>query len=109
MFDGYDRVVKITGKYFAPDIDRLIAAIPDDAGIVYQKKFDGRTQSTEIFGFDLEHAAAIFEPMLASEDIMERVVVSVHERLGVRAHRFPKIQLEKPYVKRSSGDVLEYL
>lgn len=109
MLDGYDRVVKITGKYFAPDIDRLIAAIPEDAGIVYQKPFDGRTQSTEIFGFDLEHADAIFEPMLASEEIMERAVVGVHERLGVRAHRFPKIRLEKPYVKRASGDVIEYL
>lgn len=108
MLDDYRRIIKITGKYFVPDIE---TSIPREAEVVYQNRDDSSwKQPSEIFGFDAEHTRAIFEPILHGHRVMEDALQNVHERIGARSFaHFGPLRLEGTLVPRANGDVLRQL
>lgn len=107
MLDDYRRIIKITGKYFVPDIE---TSLPREAAVVYQNRVSKRKQPSEIFGFDAEHTRAIFEPILRGSLLMEDALVNVHKRIGARSFaHFGPLRLEGTLVPRANGDVLRQL
>lgn len=109
MFDGYRRILKITGKYFVPNIDEVIESLPRCVGIVYQNGSAHAWQPSEIFGFDKKYARSIFEPVYSSTDTMERCIWKVHKRLGAEACILSPLDLGGRLIPRADGKLLKTL
>ena len=109
MFDGYQRVLKITGKYFIYAVDQVIETIPRCAGVVYQNGCKHVWQPSEIFGFDTVYTRSIFEPVYTSTETMERSLWNVHKRLGTEAHVLPPLGLGGRMIPRADGTMLKQL
>jgi hypothetical protein len=109
MFDGYRRILKITGKYFIPDIVGVIENIPRCAGVVYQNGCKHAWQPSEIFGFDTKYTCSIFEPVYKSTETMERSLWNVHRRLGTEAYVLPPLGLGGRMIPRADGTILSQL
>lgn len=101
----YERLIKITGKYFIPDIDNLIKNIPPNADIFFQNSNENNLykQNSEIFGCKTEYL----------NDIMDKIIENSKNNMNFEStlytlntlyiiYTFPPIKLTKP-VKRS-GD-----
>jgi hypothetical protein len=107
IFDQFDVVVKVTGRYFVPALEANLASVPPDVGIIYQYSQNGEMgwQNSEIFGFSRNLVPSIFQPILdgtAEGDAMEKVIFNIHERLGVASYRLPLLPL--PYPVQRGGD-----
>jgi hypothetical protein len=103
--DGHTRIVKLTGKYILPDLERAIRHITDEARIVYQYRFPwNQWQKCEIFACDRELLEPIFLAVRASETLAEYSVDCVHEALGVPACHFP-IMMNLASYKKGDGSV----
>ena len=91
ILDEFDIVVKITGKYYVPELEKEISKIPDDCGIIYQQgKFSETGQNSEIFGFRKEYIPNIFENMTKSDVCFEDVIYNIHEKLNCSSYTIPK-------------------
>jgi hypothetical protein len=91
ILDGLDIIVKITGKYYVPELEEEINKIPDDCGIIYQHgKFSETGQNSEIFGFKKEYISNVFEKILTSDVIFEDVIHNIHEKLNCKSYTIPK-------------------
>lgn len=109
MFDGYQRVLKITGKYFIYAVDQVIETIPRCAGVVYQNGCKHAWQPSEIFGFNVEYTCSIFGPVYNSTKTMERSIRNVHQRLGTEAYVLPPLGLGGQMIRRADGTILNQL
>lgn len=91
ILDGFDIVVKITGKYYVPELEQEISKIPNDCGIIYQQsKLSETSQSSEIFGFKKEYTDYIFGSMLNGDLHFEEAISNIHEKLNCNSYRIPK-------------------
>lgn len=92
ILDGFDMIVKITGKYYVPELEEEISKIPDDCGIVYQNGKDEVSNWSEVFGFRKEYINEIFGKMvnLGPEIWFEKFILDIHEKLNCNSYRFPK-------------------
>ena len=105
-FNGYDLVIKITGKYYIPEFAELIDEIPSDTGVVYQSNHHEGWQNSEIFGFKPELCEKIFRPISErGSNLMETHLHNIHQQLGVKMHRLPPVN-PTHVAPRADGSVL---
>lgn len=99
ILDDFDTIIKVTGKYYLPELEEEINNIPGNAGIIYQNIKDDslKSNNSEIFGFRREYTNDIFDEHLKfpSKYIdLESGIYNVHERLGCNYHTFKTIKVE---------------
>lgn len=91
ILDGFDLVVKITGKYYVPELAEEISKVPEDCGIVYQNsKSSENSQNSEIFGFKKEYINDIFTKMIKNNIFFEESIYNIHEKLNCNSYTIPK-------------------
>lgn len=110
MLDGYDIVIKLTGKYILPQLEDTLRMIPKTASIIYQhtKNDDIYWQHSEIFGCKKEFVKSIYEKIWKGTQFMEEAIYDVHKRLGVSAFTLPPLQVAK-HVPRADGTIMQQL
>jgi hypothetical protein len=100
----YDRIVKLTGKYFVPELEKTIRRTPK--GLVLQNRhaFFVRYQNSELFAFTPGQAQTILGMFVKGA---EQTLYKYSSVLG-QATRLPKLQVESRYA-RGDGKVLTWL
>lgn len=96
ILDGFDIIIKLTGKYYIPELETEVSKIPNDCGIIYQNTVitpDSTDMSCEIFGFRKDYINNLFSNMLEEKnpDInFEKFIFNIHEKLNCNSYMFPK-------------------
>ena len=110
----YDKIIKITGKYFIPGIENLIKNIPDDADIFFQNSNENalKKQNSEIFGCKTKYLPKIMN--LIIENSKNNInfestlfLLSQNNEMNFKVYTFPIIVLNNP-VKRSGDNKIIY-
>jgi hypothetical protein len=100
---SYDIVLKITGKYYVPNIEYIVNLITDDIDIVLQNTKNGSSQNSEIFGARPKYYKELNE-FVQQKRIFEDSI----PLLRGKRYRLPKIYL-KDFTERGDGSVLKIL
>jgi len=120
LLDGYKKIIKVTGKYYLPDLEKEIKKIPERACIIYQQTHAGERsnwlrrrrsawQNSEVFGFCLKFIRPIFGPLARSiSGTMEHALVDIHLALNTSSYRLPALLIMHK-VRRGDSSVLVIL
>jgi hypothetical protein len=113
LLNGFTHAIKVTGKYYLPDLEKEILKMPSSAEIVYQHISNGNTkwQNSEVFGFNVKLLKPIYDQFLANEKghlFMEQGIYDIHLKLGVESYRLPPLQIHEK-VARGDGSILPNL
>jgi len=118
LLDGFNRIIKVTGKYYLPDLEKEIKNIPAQACIIYQYTHAGERrrwlprrawQNSEIFGFCSRFIRPIFGPIARSmSGAMEHALVDIHMALNATSYRLPAMRIMHK-VRRGDSSVLVIL
>jgi len=101
----YDKIIKVTGKYYIPNMETLIKNIPADADIFFQNTNENMLgkQNSEIFGCKTKFLPEIMNKIIENSRRnmnFESTLYSIS--MNYKVYTFPSIILTRP-VKRS-GD-----
>lgn len=106
---NYDKIIKITGKYFIPDMEKIISKIPYDTDIIFQHTQGNYWQNSEIFGCKTKYLVSIMNMILEEfkkgKDFERSLYLLNNKRYKI--YRLPVIKI-KP-TQRSDGFFLEKL
>jgi hypothetical protein len=108
-FDKFDKIFKVTGKYYLPGFEKLVQDIPDSAQIYFQNKRNIFQQNSEFFGSKKEFFRKIIEIVLSNSYKnmnFESTLNTIKNMYSI--YRFPEIKLEKP-IERGDGSVYNTL
>ena len=107
---SYENIIKVTGKYFIPDVEDLIKNIPSDAELFFQNTNEPeyKKQNSEIFGCKTKYLP----------DIMNKIIENSRNNMNFEStlyqlapkykiYRFPPIKLDIP-IKRSGDNKVMY-
>ena len=109
----YDKIIKVTGKYFIPDIENLIKNIPNDADIFFQNSNENalKKQNSEIFGCKTKYLPTIMNLIIENSKFdmnFESTLFSLSQKNFLyKIYIFPVIVLNNP-VKRSGDNKIIY-
>lgn len=103
----YDKILKITGRYYIPNIERIIDSMIDSVDMYVQERHSkkGKWQSSEIFGMKSNILPYFMYQQIKSEKIMENYLFNLYHESEdnknpiLRAQRFPSIKLNKIVVR----------
>ena len=103
----YDKIIKVTGKYFLPNFEKYVNDIPNNAEIFFQNSTSFNMQNSEFFGcktkFLEEIMNLIFEN--SKKDMnFEQTLYSIKDKYKV--YRFPPIKLDSPIQRSGDGKVI---
>jgi hypothetical protein len=91
ILDGFDMVIKITGKYYVPELENELSKIPSDCGIVYQHGvYEENATNSEIFGCKKEYIKKIFVEIYKNDTYFEKLITNIHEKLGCTSYILDK-------------------
>ena len=99
-------VLKVTGRYFLPNVGKLLASVPD-VDIVLQHTHTPDENHTEVLGFRKSLAPALFDGIPPGRPI-EAHVLHVIARDNLSTFRLPPIP-NVLKVKRGAGDIVDPL
>ena len=102
----FKNIIKITGKYFIPNMEALIRDIPENSEIFYQHSKQNGTQNSEIFGCKTKILPDIMNKIIENSKKNMNFEKSITD-LKYRSYTFPMIMLNKP-VQRSGDNKLMY-
>jgi mannosyltransferase OCH1-like enzyme len=105
----YPKILKVTGKYFLPGIEKLVKDIPDNAQLYFQNKESYSLQNSEFFGCKTIYLKSIMNLILENSYKnmnFESTLYSLKDKFII--YRFPKIKLDN-FVRRGDGNILKYL
>jgi hypothetical protein len=110
LLNGFTHVIKVTGKYYLPSLERELLNITSSIDIVYQHTTDVQWQNSEIFGFNVNLLGPIYDQFLGNEnsELMERGLYNIHQKLGVESYRMPPLEVYEK-VARADGSILSHL
>jgi hypothetical protein len=107
VFDEYDIVVKITGKYFMKDLVEQFNYIPTGTEIIIQANQTTCGQNSECFGATPAILLTLLQSIEGSFGFED---VALQAQSTYEAVRLPRHDISKTErVTRSDGSVLEYL
>jgi len=107
----YDKILKITGKYYLENFENLINKIPDDADIFFQNTQNQgwKQQNSELFGCKTIFLEPIMKLILLNSKKNMNFESTIYLLNDIKInnkkliiYRFPKIKLLEPI--RRSGD-----
>jgi hypothetical protein len=106
----YENIIKVTGKYFIPNMETLIKNIPPNADIFFQYSDEPelQKQNSEIFGCKTKYLPEIMNQIITNSQRninFESTLFSISRNYTV--YRFPPITLKTP-VKRSGDNKMMY-
>ncbi len=87
-------VIKVTGKYYLPDLEKEIKKIKDEHDIIYQNSTTDSHQNSEIFGWNSNFTELIFNDIVDSQHIMEKCILKIHEKLGLQSYRLSSLDVK---------------
>jgi hypothetical protein len=111
---NYDNIIKITGKYFIPNMETLIENIPDNSEIFLQNSYnnDLKQQNSEIFGCKTKYLVNIMNMIIdnAKKNInFESTLNIIIDSNKYNIYRFPTIKLNKPIKRSGDNKIMYYL
>jgi len=109
--DTFKNIIKITGRYYIPNLDNLIMDIPEDADIFFQYTKKYNQQSSEIFGCKTIHLENIMNDIIKNSKNNMNFEKSIFKlnNSNYKNYRFPKIILETPIRRGGDNKLIHYL
>ena len=109
-FTNYDIIIKITGKYFIPDLENIIKYIPKNTNIILQNQDFTHGQNSEIFGFKTQIFYNIFNS-IKNDYPMEYILYNIREYKNefYNIFKLPPLKLNNNKIKRSDEIILKFL
>jgi len=113
----YDKIIKVTGKYFIPNMEDLIKNIPSDADLFLQNSIDHdlKRQNSEMFGCKTKHLTDIMNKIIKNskrnlnfESTLYKIIFDYKITNDYKFYRFPPIQLTRG-VRRSGDNQIMYV
>lgn len=104
MFENYDMVIKVTGKYFIPNFN--LTNIPADADIIVQKQRDTSFQNTELFAAKPHLFYNIFQKYNKKMNLEQYISYLYLQKF--KMYRFNAFKLDQS-AKRGDGRIITYL
>ena len=106
----YNKIIKVTGKYYIPGMEKMIRDIPPDADIFFQNTNENflQKQNSEIFGCKTMYLTEIMNTIIDNSKRnmnFESTLYTIASNYKV--YRFPLIRLETP-IKRSGDNKIMY-
>jgi hypothetical protein len=108
-FNNYDIIIKITGKYFTPDLENIIEYIPKNTDIILQNQDFTHGQNCEIFGFKPQKIYNILhntESYYPTENILYNI--REYKTNFYNILKLPPLKIDNN-VKRGDGTILKFL
>jgi hypothetical protein len=108
----YQKIIKVTGKYYIPGMDKLIKDIPDTADLYFQNLHDDerKIQNSEIFGCRTSLLPTVMKLIIDNSYInmnFESTLYSIQSRYTI--YRFPPIALETPIKRSGDNKIMDSL
>jgi hypothetical protein len=110
----YKKIIKITGRYFIPNIEQMIINIPNDSDIFFQHYVDHELhkQFSEYFGCKTIYLESIMNKILENTKynmMIESTLYTYLSNKNYKIYRFPPVKLLSS-VNRGGDDLsMEYL
>ena len=110
--NSYHKIIKVTGKYYIPNIEEIIADIPPDAELYFQNlhEYDRKIQNSEIFGCQTKFLPSIMNLVIDNSRLnmnFENTLYSIKNKYKV--YRLPPIKLETPIRRSGDNKIMDYL
>lgn len=104
----HDLVIKVTGKYFLPNLENIISYIPNDTHLVLQRKSNVfiKYQNSELYAFKPGYAQKLQKNFNGKGS--EQSLYEFAKRCKEKCLRFPSLKIETKN-PRGDGSVLSYL
>jgi len=108
---NYEYIIKITGRYYIPNLSKLIENIPADADFLFQSKYSNckNWQNSEIFGCRTRYMDLICNKILKDSMAFEKVLYLFSIDKNYTSYRFPEIKLYKPVIRGGDKTVMNSL
>ena len=108
----YDKIIKVTGKYYIPNIEQIIEDIPPDAELYFQNlhEYDRKVQNSEIFGCQTKLLPTLMNLIIKNSRLnmnFENTLYSIKDKYIV--YRLPPIKLETPIRRSGDNKIMDYL
>ena len=103
----YERLIKVTGKYYLDNFEKLVKDIPQNANVYFQnKQHPGwKQQNSEFFGCKTNLLEQIMNLVLRNAEYnmnFESTLFTLNNNKEYNIYRFPPIKLKNPVLR--SGD-----
>ena len=110
----YDKIIKVTGKYYIPDMKSLINGIPQNSDLYFQNQhnYDKKIQNSEIFGCKTKYLPEIMNLIIKNSRLnmnFENTLYSLTTNNKYKIYRFPPIKLDTPIKRSGDNKIMEYL
>lgn len=107
----YNKILKITGRYFVPNIEEIINQIQKVPDIYIQNTVhhDQKAQRSEILGMKSQLCPGIMISIIRSKRIIEEILYDLYYQHDDNpnppyvSQRLPKIKLEEPVTRGGDG------
>jgi len=98
---NYEYIIKITGRYYIPNLSKLVDDIPANADFLFQSKYStGREwQNSEIFGCRIRYMNLVCDKILKYSMAFEKALYLFSIDKNYTSYRFPEIKLDKPVIR----------
>lgn len=107
-----DMVFKVTGKYFIPGMDAIIARVPPDTDMVLQHRraFAYHSQNTEVVGMRPFLLLRTLSRVTGTNSWEKTTATEIHRCVNLKVVRLRKIRIAAEHrVRRSNRSILTYL
>jgi hypothetical protein len=109
MLTDYTMILKVTGKYKLPTLEKLVEQIPQSVDIIFQNKRNHISQNTELTGFKSDKIIDIINFAQDRDVVSERSMSKIKLENYITL-RLPSIYIPENFrVSRGNGSILEYL
>jgi len=107
-FNNYDIIIKITGKYFTPDLEDIIKYIPKNTDIILQNQNFTHGQNCEILGFNPQKIYYILKNI--NDYPTEYILYNIREYKSdsYNIFKLPPLKINNN-IKRGDGIILKFL
>lgn len=107
----YNKILKITGRYFVPNIEKIIDEFQEEPDIYVQNicDFPQKSQRSEVFGMKSNLCPGIMIEVIRQKALMERILFNLYFKHETnpdppfKVQRISKIKLEKPVIRGGDG------
>jgi mannosyltransferase OCH1-like enzyme len=109
----FKNIIKITGRYYIPNLKELIMDVPIDQDLFFQhtyiNNFFVNEQSSEIFGCKTDHLENIMKIILENSKKNINFETTLANLKNYKIYRFPKINLDTPVRRGGDNKLMTYL
>jgi hypothetical protein len=107
--EQYDFFVKVTCRYFLPQLEYHINNLNEDVSIMYQTLHGSNYQHSEMFGFTRSLFSHIFKSVVFENKIMEHAIFKLDEKVQCKSVRLPLLHIHEKVKRGGDGMILPYL